>query len=141
MNRPNPPTHPWLSELTPGLYYQRWPAVFTDDALESFLESVEAVVAAQRGPFAWVVMADAMMAMSAKQRKMFSEGEARMQPQDKLYCAGTAIVLQSPIVRGIVTAVYWLTPPVYPYLLCPNEDQGRGWASKKLAERLRAEPL
>jgi hypothetical protein len=100
--------------------------------LIGFTEALEALVSRQRGPFAWVVLADAMLSTSAKQRKIFSEAEARMQPQDKRYCAGTAIVLSSSIIRGVVTAIYWLTPPVYPYTLCSTDDEARAWATKQL---------
>jgi hypothetical protein len=131
------PTHPWLAEPAPSLYYQRVPPVFSDADLVRFIDALEALVAGQRAPFAWVVLADAMLSTSAKQRKLFSEAESRMQAQDRLYCAGTAIVLTSSMVRGVVTAVYWLTPPVYPYTLCANEEQARAWAGEKLAARLR----
>lgn len=130
--------HPWLSEPAPSLFYQHIPPAFSDADLEGFLVVLEALVAAQRAPFAWVVIADAMISTSAKQRKMFSEGEARMQAQDKRYCAGTAIVLTSSMIRGVMTAIYWLTPPVYPYTLCANEQQADAWAREQLAARLRA---
>lgn len=130
-----PLAHPWLSEASESLYYQAIPEQFSDGELAAFIVCVEALVAAQRAPFAWVVMADAMLSTSAKQRKMFSEAEVRMQPQDKRFCAGTAIVLSSPVVRGVVTAVYWLTPPVYPYALCKTGPDAREWAHQRLRER------
>jgi len=127
--------HPWLSDIAPSLYGQVIPPSFTDADLITFLGALEALVGAQRGPFAWVVMADSMLSTSARQRKLFAEAEARMQAQDRLHCAGTAIVLTSPIVRGVVTAIYWLTPPVYPYALCATEAEARVWAQQKLDER------
>lgn len=127
--------HPWLSEPAPSLFYQTIPEAFSDADLEAFIARLEALVNAQRAPFAWVVMADAMLSTSAKQRKMFSEAETRMQPQDKRFCAGTAIVLSSPVIRGVVTAIYWLTPPVYPYTLCKSASEARVWSETKLRER------
>lgn len=134
-----PLAHPWLSEPAPSLFYQTIPETFSDADLEAFIVCLEALVGAQRSPFAWVVMADAMLATSAKQRKMFSEAETRMQPQDRRFCAGTAIVLSSPVIRGVVTAIYWLTPPVYPYTLCKSAEEARTWSERRLAER-RANP-
>ena len=127
--------HPWLSEPSPSLFYQAIPDSFTDAEREAFIVWLEALEGAQRSPIAWVVMADAMLSTSAKQRKMFSEAEARMQPQDERFCAGTAIVLSSPVIRGVVTAIYWLTPPVYPYTLCKTAPEAHAWASAKLTAR------
>lgn len=130
-----PRAHAWLSELSPQLFCQTIPPTFTDAELAEFIVCVEALVSAQRSPFAWVVMADAMLSTSATQRKMFADGEARMQAQDKRFCAGTAIVLSSSVIRGVVTAIYWLTPPVYPYTLCSTRGEALAWARKMLDAR------
>lgn len=135
---PLPRAHPWLSEIEPALFCQTIPPTLVDAELAVFIEAVEALVGAQRGPFAWVVMADAMISTSARQRKMFADAEVRMQPQDRKFCAGTAIVLTSSVIRGVVTAIYWITPPVYPYTLCSSRDEALAWARQKLQERLSA---
>lgn len=128
-------SHPWISELAPSLFLQVIPPTFNDSELAAFVAALEVLVGSQRAPFAWVVMADAILSTSARQRKMMADADARMQPQDKKFCAGTAIVLTSSVARGVVTAVYWLTPPVYPYVICPTEAAGRAWAQARLSER------
>jgi hypothetical protein len=129
-------THPWLSEIAPRLYCQTFPKLVDNDAeLDVFLEALEALVDAQRGPFAWVVMADALMQSSAKQRKTFAAAEARMKEQDARFCAGTAFVLTSAIARGAVTAVYWLSPPVYPYAIRSTREAAIAWATAQLGQR------
>ncbi len=133
-------SHAWLSELAPGLYAQTFPQALSDDELAVFLEALESLVAAQRTPFAWVVMADALMQSSAKQRKAFAEAEKRMREQDRTLCAGTAFVLTSAIARGAVTAVYWLSPPVYPYAICKTFEDARAWAVTKLEARRALDP-
>ena len=132
--------HPWLSELAPQLYAQTFPQALNDDELGVFLDALESLVGAQREPFAWIVMADALMQSSAKQRKAFAAAEERMRDQDRVLCAGTAFVLTSAIARGAVTAVYWLSPPVYPYAICKTFDDARAWAVAKLAARRSLDP-
>jgi hypothetical protein len=131
---PPPRSHPWITILGPSLYCQTFPPRFPDAEFTSFLEVLEALVGAQTGPFAWVVLADALLTTSATQRRMMADAEKRMQPQDRAFCVGTAIVLSSSIARGVVTAVYWLTPPVYPYAFCATPEQGRLWARARLDE-------
>lgn len=131
---PLPYQHPWLAVLQPRLYRQTFPKLSSDEELEEFLAALEANVAAQRAPFAWVVLADALLSSTAKQRKMFAAAEERMKPQDEKLCAGTAFVLTSAIARGAVTAVYWLSPPVYPYTIVAREETAVAWCGEKLRE-------
>lgn len=124
--------HRWLSELAPRLYCQTFPASLVDAELDEFLAALEAHVAAQRKPFAWIVMADALLSSTAKQRKTFAAAEERMKEQDRRLCAGTAFVLTSSLARGAVTAVYWISPPVYPYAIRSTRDEAIAWATEKL---------
>jgi hypothetical protein len=125
--------HPWLTELGPQLYGQTFPKELTDPQLDEFLEALEVHVAAQTAPFAWVILADALMSTSAKQRKTFAAAEERMKATDRALCAGTAFVLTSAIARGAITAVYWISPPVYPYSIHATEVSALAWAKAKLA--------
>ena len=124
--------HPWLAEFGPHLFEQVFPKMVTDEELARFLHAVEAHVSAQQEPFAWVVMADALMSSSAKQRAEFAAAERRMKDKDQALCVGTAFVLTSAIARGAVTAVYWLSPPVYPYKVCATREAALAWASGRL---------
>ena len=125
-------SHPWITILGPSLYCQTFPPRFPDADLTSFLDTLEALIEAQIAPFAWVVLADALLTTSATQRQMMADAEKRMQPKDKAFCVGTAIVLSSSIARGVVTAVYWLTPPVYPYTFSSSAEEARSWAQSRL---------
>jgi len=44
-------------------------------------------------------------------------------------------VCRSPFTRGIVTAVHWITPPVYPYKIFGNRREGERWARQQLITR------
>jgi hypothetical protein len=127
--------HPWIEILEPSLYAQSFPARIVDGELSAFLVSLDAFIRAQRRPFAWVVQADATVSSSAGQRRMFAEAELRLQEYDRVLCVGTSFVLSSPVMRGVVTAVYWLAPPVYPYRFFATMPEARRWAQEQLAAR------
>ena len=90
-----------------------------------------------RGYRGFVVQADATVSSTAKQRRMFAEAEQRMQEYDRVLCAGTAFVLTSTVMRGVVTAIYWMAPPVYPYAFFPSRDAATVWARMKRDESAR----
>jgi hypothetical protein len=50
----------------------------------------------------------------ANQRKVVSEWMTRTLQLQKAVCLGGAIVTPSTILRGLVTAIYWLVPPPVP---------------------------
>ena len=127
--------HPWIEILEPSLYLQSFPARIVDEELAGFLVALDGFIRAQRRAFAWVVQADATVSSSAGQRRMFAEAELRLQEYDRVLCAGTSFVLSSPVMRGVVTAVYWLAPPVYPYRFFATLPEAQAWAKAQLTAR------
>lgn len=51
---------------------------------------------------------------NATVRKALAEWNERVEPQMKQFTLGSAIVITSPLVRGGLTALFWLAPPPYP---------------------------
>src|SRR5437868_3691747 len=43
------------------------------------------------------------------------------------YSVGAALVLQSPLVRGMLKAILWIQPMPQPHLVCSNVDEGLRW--------------
>lgn len=124
--------HPWIDVKDFPLLRQRYPANFSDSDLEAFIVSLQQVIPAIEQPFAWVVDVDAMVKSTAHQRKIMAESEKRMAEHDRMFCVGSALYVANPIIRGIVTAVFWLSPPVYPYTLVGDLKAGENWALRKL---------
>jgi hypothetical protein len=127
--------HPWFDHSRAPLLVQRYPRDTSDEELSAFTAAVEAFMADHQEPFAWVVDASALVHATARQRQLMSEFEKRTAEHDRRFCLGTALVVDSPIARGIITAVYWLTPPVYPYRTFAKWDDAEKWARERLAEK------
>jgi len=50
---------------------------------------------------------------------------------------GTAIVFDSPIIAGVLTALAWLRPPPHPFKAFSNFDEGERWLVSCFAPELR----
>jgi hypothetical protein len=51
---------------------------------------------------------------NATVRKALADWSKQIEPLMKQYTVGSAIVITSPLVRGGLTALFWLAPPPYP---------------------------
>jgi hypothetical protein len=54
---------------------------------------------------------------------------------------GSALIVPNPWLRGLVTAVTWLSPPKFPYRLCSEPIEAERWAKKQLAAKLAEEAV
>lgn len=51
----------------------------------------------------------------------------------RVYSAGTAFVITSPLVRGALTAILWVQPMPSPHTVVGTLGQAEAWAKKQLA--------
>ena len=127
--------HPWLDTTRWPLLVQSYAREATDEVTEAFCAAVEAYLLSRPAPFAWVADATNLLRATARQRQMVANLDKRLMQHDKEFCLGTAIVVAHPLARGIVTAVYWVTPPVYPYKFFAAFADAEEWARARLAEK------
>ena len=74
--------------------------------------------------------------MSVKHRRMLADWINEQRAELQRYHAAVAVVVSpSPIVRGFVSAVYWLSPPPYPYKIMTSIDDAKAWVAKQIDER------
>lgn len=131
------PSHPWVDASAAPLLVQRYPPRFTDDELAAGIAAIEAVILAQDRPFAWVAELDHLVFVPMRARRRFAEFEQRVAEHDRRYCVGAALVFHSPLVRSVVSSLYWIAPPVYPYAIFADVVPARRWAEARLAEAAR----
>jgi hypothetical protein len=129
------PRHAWVSVIEAPLYGQVLPAACSDEELAQMLEDVERITKAIDSPIGWVTDISNILHATPRQRKMYAESDARLKDLDKKWCSGTAVVCRSPFTRGIVTAVHWVSPPVYPYKIFSSRREGERWARQQLITR------
>ena len=134
-NNPPIPNHKWLYVIEAPLYGQSFPADGTDDELASMLAEVERITMAIKSPFGWVTDLSNLLQATARQRTLYAQSDKNLRDWDKLFCAGTAIICAGAFTRGLVTAVHWIAPPVYPFKIFSNSREGERWARQQLINR------
>jgi hypothetical protein len=75
----------------------------------------------------WVHLVDIRLVTrlpDARARAVVSAETAALNDLSARWNAGTATVISSPIVRGILTAIHWLSPPPHPFLNVATVDEG-----------------
>jgi hypothetical protein len=136
LSRAHPiPNHKWLYVIEAPLYGQMLPPDGTDEELASMLAEVERITMTIQSPFGWVTDLTNLLQATARQRTLYAQSDKTLRDWDKLFCAGTAIICTGAFTRGIVTAVHWVAPPVYPFKIFANRREGERWARQKLIDR------
>jgi hypothetical protein len=128
------PSHPWIDIAEAPLYVMRFPAHATDAQIREFCEHREAWARTASHRCAWVADLSRLAGVSATQRKMFADHLKRFEAHDVAHNQGSAIVVPSAVLRGIMTAVFWLSPPKFPNQAFASIDAAMLWARQKLAE-------
>jgi hypothetical protein len=135
MNNHPLPNHKWVSVIEAPLYGQVLPARCSDEELAEMLAEVERITRSIGSPLGWVTDVSSILTATPRQRRMYAESDERLKPYDKQWCAGTAIICSGALTRGIVTAVHWMTPPVYPFKIFSSRREGERWARRQLIDR------
>lgn len=108
-----------------------WPEQpLTDQALDTFLELTRRQSA--RGPHVALHLTDGSSGLSSSHRQRIAQF---MQDNAALLREGVlagAIVVKNPIIRGMVTAIKWLTPPPFPQRLFAKRTDAEAWLDATL---------
>ncbi len=110
-----------------------WPAQQLSD--RDFETMVLAMSALSRRGQPYVILHDArraarptprQRAFAAAQQKLDAERTRRL-------LRGTALVVASPLIASVVTAINWITPPPYPQKIFASMADAETWATAQLA--------
>lgn len=69
---------------------------------------------------------------SAATRSLMAKEASRQTPVARLYSVGTAVIVDSAVVRGALTALFWIYEPPAPVVLCGDIVEANDWLSKRL---------
>lgn len=72
---------------------------------------------------------------NAAQRKLIAEKAREHEGMSRKWIVGSATVVSSALVRGALTAITWLAPPVYHLTLCASLDEAMRVARLALERR------
>ncbi|MDH3653362.1 MAG: hypothetical protein OEN21_03780 [Myxococcales bacterium] len=127
--------HPWISNDLMPLYRWTFPSEATDAELRACLVAREDWAIRAHYHAAWVIDMSNITRAPATQRKALAEHLKRFNEFGVRWNAGSALVVPSAWLRGLVTAVTWVSPPRFPYQLFSESLAAESWAKKQLAAK------
>jgi hypothetical protein len=135
------PKHSWFESQHAPIIIMRFPDHFRDDELEEALRAVtEWLLESVDRPFGFIVDMQRPLVVSAKQREMMAACEKAYAHVDRRYNGGQAVIVSNPLIRGVVTAIYWIAPPVYPVKTLASMAQAMSWLRPQLDAALKQFP-
>ncbi len=122
--------HPWVKQDSQDFFVHTYPEIVEADELDGYFQASERFLEARTSTFACVADLRNVhpIKVTATHRAAFSNFEERVQEYDRRWCVGTGLVIHDAIHRGLITAVYWLSPPAYPYSIFGDYDDACEWA-------------
>jgi len=117
-----------------------WPRV-TTDAFVCSLEADITAVLRRREHYANLSVCPADMKVpSSKQRAELARMQRAFADDLRRYCVADAVVMPSPITRGVVTVINWLAPPGQPQKAFADVPSALAWIDSQLALVARRRP-
>jgi len=124
--------HPWVSHQHLPIYEFTFPSEATDEELAAFVRAREEWATRAHYPVAWVVELSNLTKANAKQRRVFAEHLKRFEHHDVQWNGGSALVVPSGWLRGLVTAVFWISPPKFANQAFARRTDALEWAQLQL---------
>lgn len=128
--------HPWISNDDMPVYRWTFPEQATDEELLACLTAREQWGARAHYHVAWIIDLSNITKASATQRQAFAEHLKRFEEFNVRWNAGSALIVPKAWLRGLVTAVFWISPPKFPNKLFSDRFEGEDWAKAQLAAKL-----
>ncbi len=79
-----------------------------------------------------VIDACAVRSVSAQQRRRMADFLKTHEVLARRYCAGTAFVIDSPLARGTLTAIFWFQRQPTPYIVVAQREQATSWLAHQI---------
>ena len=128
--------HPWVSHEHVPIYEWTFPAEASNDELDAFVRAREEWAERAHYPVAWVVQLSNLTKANALQRRIFADHLKRFEAHDVQWNGGSALIVPSGWLRGLVTAVFWLSPPKFPHQAFARRTDALEWAQLQLDAKI-----
>ncbi len=130
------PIHPWVDPAHAPVYHLTYPAYDPNDARQLARYSAEHAglyttlstwTAARTRAFAFTVdMSHVRSSAMTRQHAVQYLEKVRQRGSPHMACR--AFITPNESVRGVLTAVFWQSPPDFPHAFFATVDQARNWA-------------
>lgn len=128
--------HPWISNDQMPLYRWTFPEEASDEELHACLRARERWATRARYHVAWVIDLSNIVKAPATQRQTLAQHLKRFDEFSVRWNAGSALIVPRAWLRGLVTAVFWISRPKSPNRLFSDPLEAENWAKKQLAAKL-----
>ena len=128
--------HPWVLHKHVPIYEWAFPPKASDEELEAFIRAREEWAPRANYPVAWVVELSNLTKANATQRRKFADHLKRFEDHDVRWNGGSALIVPSGWLRGLVTAVFWLAPPKFPHQAFAKRSDALQWAQLQLDAKI-----
>jgi hypothetical protein len=106
--------------------------VMSDADYRAYLDWSRRYIVCVGRPYAMVLDTRNVAPVPATQRKILADHMASTREYSARYCAGVAMIYDSIVMRGVMTAIFWLVSPAYPTAVFASLDQGKDWCQTQL---------
>jgi hypothetical protein len=121
-----------LDVSEPRLMFVRWLRQATEAESRSLMVEI-ARYWERRELYAAVIETHPAVNADARHRTLWGEWHEQNRKPLQTYCVGLAITLDSPVTRGLMTAISWFSKDPYPLKYVPDANVGRAWARERVA--------
>jgi hypothetical protein len=109
----------------------------SDESIQDFMESFFAMVKAKKERYALIVDLRQRTNMSRKHRKLLTDELNKNKEFEEDYNAGTALIVNSAVIRGIMMSLFWLFSPKHPTDVFKTMERAVSWANSRLNPAIR----
>jgi hypothetical protein len=112
-----------------------WPTKAVSD--EEFQRAVGELSAFSHRKQRFVTLHRAIKAArpTPNQRAFAAKQQAADAPVSRRWLCGVAVVVNSPLLAGVVTAINWLIPSPYPLRTFSSLNEAKAWLDTRLADK------
>ena len=116
----------------PRIFRVKFEGPHTDAEFLEYLAESSRHVHARTGRTVALVDARKAAPMSARQRKQQADWQRKHERILRENTAGTAFVVSNAVIRGLLTAIFWLQPLPHEHLVTQSMAEAEGWCRARL---------
>ena len=105
-----------------------WPKTMDQAGFDQFAREFDALLA-RKQPFAVVMIVEGVTPPSSQIRRCISDYQKTRVDQTSVYISRWAFVVESPLIKGVLTAIRWMVPAAYAEEHFTKLHEAKAWAS------------
>jgi hypothetical protein len=104
----------------------------TDPEILKYIQDFNGFIDEKKERYAMAIDLKHGRGLRAKQRKLLVDNMKRRKEFNEKYCAGVALVFDSPVIRGTAMAMMWLFKPSFPIKVFKRREKAIRWCEVRL---------